>query len=179
MTKQEIRQQVAASLRRMRPGDRDTASLYVCLQILGTAEWQQAHRVLLYSALPDEVDLSLLIQDATGCGKEVVLPVVDGEQLRLRLYDPENMAVQGRYNILEPTDRCAEITDPSTIDFAIIPGRAFTLAGHRLGRGKGYYDRLLPSLKCPRWGAAFSCQIKRFLPTDPWDIRMDKVVKDS
>lgn len=176
-TKQEIRQQVAAELCRLRPADRDTASLYVCLQILGTAEWQQAHRVLLYSALPDEVDLSLLLQDAYGCGKEVILPVVDGDTLRLRLYDPAHMAVQGPYKILEPTGQCKEITDCTSIDFAIIPGRAFSRSGQRLGRGKGYYDRILPQLKCPRWGAAFACQMKRFIPTDPWDVKLEKVIE--
>lgn len=176
MTKQELRQQIRQQVQRLGDAERDVQSLYVCLQILGSAEWQQASTVLLYAAMPDEVSLQLLIDDATGSGKRVVLPVVDGEQLRLRIYDPQHCAVQGIYKILEPTDACPEVTDLSTIDFAVIPGRAFTRRGHRMGRGKGYYDRLLTDLSCPKWGVCFTCQLVRFIPVDAWDVLMQRVV---
>lgn len=177
MTKQELRDHIKAKIKQMRPADRDTASLYVCLQIIGTPEWQKADTVLLYAALPDEVDLSLLIQDAEGCDKRILLPVVDGDQLLIKVYDPRHIARQGKYNIMEPTAQCQTLSDLSKIDLAIIPGRAFTRDGLRMGRGKGYYDRLLTSLTCPKWGAAFPCQMVKELPTDPWDIRLDRVIE--
>lgn len=177
MTKQELREQIKAKIKRMKETDRDTASLYVCLQIIGTQEWQEANTVLLYAALPDEVDLSLLIQDGEGSDKKILLPVVDGDNLQIKVYDPRHMARQGKYQILEPTAQCNTVEQLDEIDLAIIPGRVFTRNGLRIGRGKGYYDRLLPSLKCPKWGVAFACQMVKELPTDPWDIKLDKVIE--
>ena len=151
MTKQELRTQIREKIGRMKAADKDTASLYVCLQIIGTAEWQQARTVLLYTALSDEVDLSLLLQDARDSDKEVILPLPSADAPAI---DPQLLA---------------------RTDLAIIPGRAFTVQGDRMGRGKGYYDRLLSGLRCPKWGVAFACQMVRQLPTDPWDVRLDRV----
>lgn len=150
MTKQENRQSVSTAIRKMSAAEKDTASLFICLQILGTAEWQQANTVLLYRALPDEVDLQLLIQDATDSGKKIILP--------------------------DSSPQAAPIAHPEEIDLAIIPGRAFTQQGKRLGRGGGWYDRQLPAMKCPRWGVAFPCQLLKEVPTDSWDVMMDRVI---
>lgn len=152
MTKQELRKQIKQEIQKLSAADRDTASLFVCLQILGTAEWQQANTVLLYNALPDEINLQLLIDDARGSGKEIILPD------------------QSANAPVIPAEVLAEV------NLAIIPGRAFTRNGKRLGRGGGWYDRLLPLLKCPKWGVAFACQIKKDIPTDEWDVRMNRVI---
>ena len=84
MTKDELRKQIKEEIKKLSAAERDTQSLYVCLQVIGSVEWQQAETVLLYAALPDEVNLQLLIDDAMGSGKKVILPVVDGDTLRLR-----------------------------------------------------------------------------------------------
>ena len=176
MTKDELRRHIKQEIQRPSAAERDTQSLYVCLQILGSPEWQQSRTVLLYAALPDEVSLQLLIDDAVGSGKQVILPVVHGDTLLLRHYDPQHIEVQGKFRIEEPTEACPQLDDPSLIDLAIIPGRAFSRKGHRMGRGKGYYDRLLPQLLCPKWGVCFTCQLQRMVPCDEWDVRMNKVV---
>lgn len=152
MTKQELRKQIKQEIQKLSAADRDTASLFVCLQILGTAEWQQANTVLLYNALPDEINLQLLIDDARGSGKEIILP----DQ------SPNAPVI--------PAEVLAEV------NLAIIPGRAFTRNGKRLGRGGGWYDHLLPQLKCPKWGVAFASQIKKDIPTDEWDVRMNRII---
>lgn len=176
MTKQGLREQVKARIRLMPREDREAASIHICQQIIGTSEWQEANTVWLYAALPDEVDLTLLIQNAEHSGKQVLLPVVDGDNLQIRFYDPLHLTTKGRFNIQEPTSHCPALNNPDEIDLAIIPGRAFTRDGLRMGRGKGYYDRILPSLHCPKWGVAFSCQIVEQLPTDPWDIKLDRII---
>lgn len=151
MTKQELRAQIKSKIAQLKESEKETASLFACLQIIGTAEWQQAQTVLLYTALPDEIDLSLLIQDAEGSDKEVILPM--------------------------PTADAPAIPDETLrkVDLAIIPGRAFSPDGDRMGRGKGYYDRLLAQLHCPKWGVAFKCQMLAQIPTDPWDVKLDKI----
>ena len=176
MTKDELRKQIREEIKRLSAAERDTQSLYVCLQVIGSAEWQQAQTVLLYAAMPDEISLHLLIDDAIGSGKDIIFPVVHGDTLLLRKYDPQHFEKQGKYQIEEPTEACEELTDLSKIDLAIIPGRAFSKKGHRMGRGKGYYDKLLPEMKCPKWGVCFTCQLQRMVPCDEWDVRMNKVV---
>lgn len=176
MDKQELRRQIAAAIRTMSDAERIAQSTAVVKQILYSEVWQQAHTVLLYCALPDEVSLRQLIEHAIAEQKQVILPVVNGETLLLRQYDPKHMAIQGRFQIEEPTAEAPLFTQTSALDLAIIPGRGFTATGARMGRGKGFYDRLLPQLKCPKWGVAFDCQILEELPTDPWDVPMDRVI---
>jgi 5-formyltetrahydrofolate cyclo-ligase len=81
---------------------------------------------------------------------------------------------RGAFGILEPTGEV--FLDYNQIELAIVPGMAFDKAGHRLGRGKGYYDRLLPNLHCPKIGLALPCQIADEIPTEEWDIFMDEVI---
>jgi 5-formyltetrahydrofolate cyclo-ligase len=69
---------------------------------------------------------------------------------------------------------------PSSIDVVIVPGTAFTADGHRLGQGGGWYDRFLPRLRADATivGVGFAPQIVDELPTEPHDVRMDRVVTD-
>lgn len=179
MTKQELRKLIKARINLMQMEEREAASMQICKRIIDSTEWKEAKTVWLYAALPDEVNLNMLIQDAKQCGKRILLPVVDGDDLQLRFYDPQHMATQGKYNIDEPTAHCPSLSNLYEIDLAIIPGRAFTRDGLRMGRGKGYYDRTLAAIRCPKWGVAFACQIVEELPTDPWDIRLDSIVDEQ
>ena len=106
MTKDELRKQIKEEIKKLSAAERDTQSLYVCLQVIGSAEWQQAESVLLYAALPDEVNLQLLIDDAMGSGKTVILPT------------------QGKFHIEEPTEACEELIEKhfGRMDFHMDPG---------------------------------------------------------
>lgn len=69
--------------------------------------------------------------------------------------------------------------DPSTIDFAIVPGVAYDRQNNRLGRGGGYYDRLIPKLRCRTVGPAFSFQVLNEIPMEEWDCPVDAVVTEK
>ena len=97
--------------------------------------------------MKDEVQTHAFIEKWSR-SKRIILPVVTGDELELRVYTgPQDLAI-GSYGIAEPTG--APFTDYETIDLAVIPGVAFDRYGHRLGRGKGYYDRLLPQIPAPK-----------------------------
>ena len=103
MTKQELREQIKASIELMTIKEREVASIQICQQIIGSTEWKEANNVWLYAALPDEVDLNLLFQDAEQHNKRILLPVVDGNDLQIKFYDPQHIVPTGKYNINEPT----------------------------------------------------------------------------
>lgn len=173
MDKKELRKIIKAKVSEIAPETRALLSENVALSIEKTDEWIKAKSVLLFCSLPDELEMNYLITDALDSGKKVVLPVVNGDSLDLFYYDPLKMR-KGTFGILEPTSDSA-LAQEKDIDLAVIPGRAFTVEGKRLGRGKGYYDRLLPNLNCPKFGICYPCQIVVDLPVEEWDIPMDKV----
>ena len=112
-------------------------------------------------------------------GKQVACPRVDRAERRLRLFqitDPGTDLGPGTLGIPEPLNHCPEI-DPGAVDWVLVPGLAFDLDGHRLGRGAGYYDRLLPRLRpdVVRWALAFDCQIVERLPAEPHDVSIDGI----
>ncbi len=144
--------------------------------------WLEAHTILLYHSLPDEVGTHDLIRRAAADGKRVLLPVVVGEDLELREYQSEECMEEGAFHIQEPTG--SAVTDLSIIDLAVIPGVAFTPDGRRLGRGRGYYDRLLARLtnhashaREPYLiGICWPFQLVTTIPTEPHDIGVDCVI---
>ena len=84
------------------------------------------------------------------------------------------LRMSDRYDILEPDGE--PFTEYASIDLAVIPGMAFTLDGERLGRGKGYYDRLLAKMPMVyKLGLCFPFQILDAIPTDENDVLMDEV----
>lgn len=131
--------------------------------------------ILLYHSLPDEIDTHELIGTLHSLGKTLLLPTVVGDELELHEYvDEKALFVSETFGIKESAGPV--FTDYAKIDLVIIPGMAFTPAGNRLGRGKGYYDRLLPKLQCPLIGIAFPFQIVNHIPCEEHDICVTQVI---
>lgn len=139
--------------------------------------FRAANTVLLYHSLKDEVDTHEFIRKWSN-RKRILLPVVVGDELELRLYTGvQDMAI-GAYGIEEPTGEV--FTDYAEIDFIAVPGVAFDRNGNRLGRGKGYYDRLLPHIPSAfKAGICFPFQLVEEVPAEPFDIRMDTIITTS
>jgi len=135
--------------------------------------FEKAKTILMFWSIPGEPFTHDFIATLSK-NKRVVLPRVVGEDLELRLYDADRM-IPGFRGILEPGPD-AVLVEPSEIDFAIIPGLAFDADGRRLGRGKGYYDRLLPSLICPKAGVCPDSHIVKEVPMEAHDIPVDVVI---
>jgi len=173
MTKQELRQEIRRQ-KQLHIGDDSVA---IIERLKKHPRLACAQTILLYSALPDEVQTQSLIDELVRQGKNVLLPkVVNETGMELRRYTSANDFFKGTFNIMEPSGEC--FTDYATIDVAIIPGMAFDSEGHRLGRGKGYYDRFLTLLtpKTYKIGLCFPWQQVDKVPTDKNDISMDDVI---
>jgi len=135
--------------------------------------FRAAHTILLYHSMKDEVCTHSFIEKWSK-QKNILLPIVKGDELQLCSYsNPDNLAV-GAYGIKEPTG--TPFYDYEKIDLVIVPGMAFDATGARLGRGKGYYDRLLPKLTAHKIGLCFPFQLVNEIPVEAFDIRMDEVL---
>ncbi len=143
------------------------------------SRFSTAHTLLLYNALPDEVQTQQLIASLTAEGKTVVLPKVTSDtEMELRRYTGNSDLQPGPFGIMEPTGEL--FTDYDAIDVAVIPGMAFDMKGHRLGRGKGYYDRMLAQMPgIYKIGICFPWQMVDEVPSDEHDVLMDCVISRS
>lgn len=139
-------------------------------------QFLKAKTVLVYWSLPEEVSTHEFITKWSDI-KTFVLPQVDGDNLTLRKLSAVEEMKKGKLNIMEPTGEV--IQDYSLIDIAIVPGVAFDRIGNRLGRGKAYYDKLLPKLEgVYKVGVAFDFQVLKEIPFEDHDVPMDIVITD-
>lgn len=132
--------------------------------------------ILAYWPLPDEVDLYPLLDSLVTEGHTVLLPkVLDDNTMSLHRYTSRADLVEGLFHIMEPVGEPFIAFDQ--IDVALVPGMAFDAAGHRLGRGRGYYDRFLASH--PRLhtiGVCFPFQRVADVPSEAHDIMINEVI---
>lgn len=135
-------------------------------------DFQKARIVMIYSALPDEVQTQAFLEKWRH-KKKIILPTVVGDDIiPVELAESTGFAV-GDFNILEPQN------EPYTGDYdlIVVPGVAFDRNGNRIGRGRGYYDRFLcKHLNIKRIGICFDFQLVDKVPTEPNDIKMDEVI---
>ena len=174
--KSELRQLIRQRKRQHTPQQLHELSEQLTQQLLNHPRMAEAHTVMLYYALPDEVDTRQLINTLVRQGKTILLPaVVSDTEMVLRHYQSAVDLREGAYHIMEP---CGELyTAYEDIPLAIIPGMAFTRQGHRLGRGKGYYDRLLPKLKSAYTiRLCFPFQLLDHIPIGPYDQPVGEVI---
>ena len=175
-TKQEIRRYIKEAVKAGTASELAGMSDDVCRKILGRVlrEGKSPMLILLYWSLPDEVQTPALIERLHQLGHRVLLPVVTGNTIQLAEYSDTAGMTTGAFDIQEPVGEAFDNYDE--IDLAFIPGRAFTTGGARLGRGKGYYDRLLTQMRCPLIGVCFPFQIVEEIPMETHDIMLNEVI---
>ena len=135
-------------------------------------DFVNAHSIMLYSALPDEVQTQAFLEK-WHLKKQIILPTVVGDDIIPVEFGKDTTFAVGDFNILEPQN------EPYTggFDLIVVPGVAFDRQGNRIGRGKGYYDRFLcQHLDVKRIGICFDFQLVDEVPAEPFDIRMDEVI---
>lgn len=151
-------------------------SASACKLAEGLAAFRDARTILSYKATPGECDPAELVKAAARMGKSVAYPLCAGNG-GLELYIPsdEGCFVKGAYGIAEPDRERSRRVAAGEIDLIIVPGLAFDRELYRLGRGGGYYDRLLDGAAAFKLGLALAEQITERVPREPWDAKMDAV----
>lgn len=176
VSKQELRRYVRSLKKQFTNEELVGQSASLVRRVLAHPRLRAAGTVLLYNSLPDEVYTHTLIRRLHAEGKKVLLPVVISDtEMEIRHYTSPASFRESSYGILEPVGEA--FTDFPSITFALIPGMAFDAGRHRLGRGKGYYDRFLPLLtNAYKLGICFPFQALPSIPTDEHDQLVDEVI---
>lgn len=138
--------------------------------------------ILAYVALPDELDIRPALGALREAGTRIVLPRCLPEQhdlLCIEVHDLEQDLAPGTFGIPEPTT--GDPVSPDRIDALAAPGRAFDRQGNRVGRGAGYFDRMMAGDEFRAFvcGIGFDCQVFPRLPAEPHDVPVDALVTES
>ncbi len=174
--KKQIRKAIKARKSLLTDEDKLLASENVYTKLISDDRFNQCKIIVAYWSLDDEVPTHEIVEKLSK-DRPVYLPVIVGESLEFRRFTGrENMHTESSFGIGEPTseETLADNADEVAI---LVPGVAFTAKGERLGRGRGFYDRVFQKQpKAYKIGIAFTCQILETLPTEPHDVLMDTVV---
>ena len=177
-SKTALRQQIRARMKAMTPDQQATASGRACALLEQQAVWKKATLIFFYAPLPEELDIWPLVGDSLAAGKAVALPRFDPTTQRYVACQIQDMARDlsaGQFGIREAGGHCVAVP-PNRLDLVLVPGVAFDLQGRRLGRGKGFYDQLLASVRGTTCGVAFDEQIVDTIPIEPHDVHLNCIL---
>lgn len=172
MEKKDIRKKIRSMRLMLTELEKQRAAEEVFNALEQTAAFMLADKILLYHSLPDELSTHSFIKKWAS-RKHFYLPRVNGVELEILPYDESRLEL-GAFHIEEPTGR--DVTDPDEIELIIVPGVAYDKKGNRMGRGKGFYDRLLSTTKAAKIGVGYEFQLLDEIPCEPHDVPMDMVI---
>ena len=180
-SKRELRAAMRTTLAGLSPTTVEEASGAIASTLMDLPEWRSAGSVALFVPLPREPDLRGAIDAAVAAGKVVLLPRSVASPPAVEL-----VAIQGGWRqSLRPDELGVPAPpgpaiDPSTVDLLVVPGLAFDPIGGRIGRGGGFYDRLLEQVgsRPLRVGVCLDAQVVPAVPRESHDASVDLVVTE-
>lgn len=176
MEKAELRKEIKRRFAESSAENRARWSEEICQHLHNMDALKGANVVMAFYPLPDEPDIRPLLKQLADDGKTVLLPEVTSDtEMVLRRYMPEAKMTKGLLGTQAPATEVFE--DYQHIDAVLVPGVAFDKKGHRMGRGKGYYDRFLMNVPSTgiKIGVCLPYQIVESVPTEEHDFIMDYV----
>lgn len=179
--KKALRRDLRQRLRAVAPEELRKAAECLVARLVDRPEWRAAGRVMLYAPMPEEPDVWPLAAMALQAGRKLALPRFDavrGEYKAAQVTDLARDVVRGSFGIREPAAACPG-WPLNELDFVLVPGLGFDALGRRLGRGKGYYDRLLNLASGTACGVAMDWQILPGIPVEPHDRGVDCILTPS
>lgn len=178
MDKKELRRQIRAAKALVTFDEKLERSQTVMKQVERLPQFAKADTILLYWSMDDEVQTHDFVNN-WYTEKTVLLPCVDGDDLKLRQYTgAECLRAGEQFGIGEPVG--PEFTELDRVQMIVVPGVAFDRQCNRMGRGRGFYDRLLKSTpNAFKVGVAFDFQLVDEVPVEAFDVKMDCVVAEK
>ena len=173
-----LRDHVRARLKNSSMPERALASAQLVERLTQAPWFAAANAILFFAPLPEEPDIWSSLESALAEGRFVALPRFDSQAQEFRaahITNPVADISTGAFGIREPAATCP-VVPLNRLDLVLVPGVAFDARGWRLGRGKGFYDRLLTQVRGKTCGVAFDEQIVEAIPAEPHDVRLNCIL---
>lgn len=175
MEKSDIRRKIKSMRSMLLDTEKAMAAESVFANLERTAAFMLADKILMYHSLPDELPTRAFL-NKWKTRKHFYLPRVNGVNLEILPYDESRLEL-GAFHIEEPTGN--DTVDVDEMEMIVVPAVAYDRNGNRLGRGKGFYDRLLQSTKALKVGVGYEFQVVDSIPVESHDVGMDMVISQT
>ena len=149
-------------------------------RLFAAVEYREARTLLCFVSTEIEVNTRTVIKKALADGKRVAVPLcIKGScELSFRYITGTDDLASGAFGILEPLPHCAECTDFDGA-LCVVPALCCDRRGHRMGYGRGYYDRFLADFGGTGCGVIFDEFLLDTIPTEPTDVPLDMIVTEN
>jgi 5-formyltetrahydrofolate cyclo-ligase len=174
-----LRSIMHAALEKISSAVRAVESEELCARL--KPQLASARTILFFAPLPDELDVGQLLELSMAVGTTCALPFFNAEK---KIYGAKGIKklaadiVIGKFGVREPAESCPEIP-LDHFDLMLVPGIAFDLSGNRLGRGRGFYDRLLENASGVKCGVGYDFQLLEKIPAEAHDACVDFIFTPS
>jgi 5-formyltetrahydrofolate cyclo-ligase len=181
--KSELRQDMRQTLQTLSAAQRQQFSEQVATRLFSLPEVGKASTFLLFAPLPEEINTQPIFLRLRELKKRVAFPWIDSQQVDMRCMEVDDWEKlqPNALGFPEPSFQQEKEMNPGNLEIILTPGLAFDRRGHRLGRGKGYFDRFFANsqVRALRIGLFYSIQEIDFLPVDTWDFPLDMILTDK
>jgi len=145
-------------------------------KLFSLEEFRRVNIVMFFVSFDNEIYTHDMIREASEKKVVIVPKITDSDIFPSRIRNFNDLE-KGKYGILEPIEN--DMINSKDIEVIFVPGIVFDKKGHRIGYGKGYYDKFLKNLDAFKIGLCMDFQIIDKLPNDPWDVKMDMIISEK
>ena len=177
--KASLRDKIRTALERISPAVRMAESMDLCARL--EPQLRSAHTILFFAPLADELDVWPLLEKCLTTRKICALPgfgPATQTYSARRVVHLDTDIVTGKFGVREPLASCPSVP-LDRLDLVLVPGVAFDLTGNRLGRGRGFYDRILAAASGIKCGVAHDLQVQEQIPAEAHDATVQFVFTPS
>jgi len=179
--KSRLRSEIHTACRGLSAEKHAEQSSAIAKNFFALPEYTEAQAIALYASLPEEVSTDAVIKQTLKAGKRVVLPrihpdfpLAENEMEFCEIKKMEDLET-GTFGIREPKEACP-VVPLKTVDLLVAPVVACDEKGCRLGKGEGFYDRVLENFSGKTVALAFDCQMVDKIPTEEHDRKIDQIL---
>lgn len=182
LLKKELRKRIQNKRNSLPIWDRKKRSKIIAEKFFGTAYYNNSNNILIFYPFRSEVDVTIIIRHALKNKKNIILPRIHDQELKLFYVDNlKKQLERGAYGIMEPIIGLCRPAKISDIDLVVVPGISFDKNLNRLGYGGGYYDKLLLHIPegVKKIALCFDIQVVDSIPVSEHDIKVDILITDT
>ena len=178
--KNELRKKYLAKRKELDEKYRSDAERRALQNLVSTKEFSLADKIFLYYPIKCEADPLPLLEIAQKRGKKVAFPKCNKEDFSMKFFEISSRGdfLLGAYNIPEPKDELC-VLEPDKKTLCVVPALLYSKDGHRLGYGKGFYDRFLANFDGVSVGFTYDVFVADELPHDAFDLKLDMIITEK